>query len=183
MNLPLRILLVLTLIACGYVMWRDVVSVEINKDDLVSAAMSSKRIDHPASTLSQVIEQPFLNLFPDQGKQHVAISEAPIAEVPVAVPPQPTLRKPTASRAPSIPFRVSGVWVDAGQRQIVLHNADQTFVLCQRCEVAGNLTIGDVIDHTYRIEKIENQRITLMYLPLQMKQTIDIDQAMSATGS
>lgn len=89
---------------------------------------------------------------------------APINLFPVQTwqPPPPPPPPPPKPTAPPLPFQYGGSLHDGDQRTIFLIHQKRQLIV----------RTGDVIDSTYRVEEISPQRIELMYLPLQQKQTL-----------
>lgn len=82
---------------------------------------------------------------------------APRAE-PVAPPPQP---QPSA---PPLPFTYLGRLVEGDDVAVFLSQGERNLVVRQ----------GEMIDSIYRVERIADRAITLVYLPLDQRQTIVI---------
>ena len=78
----------------------------------------------------------------------------------VAPPPQP----PTA---PPLPFAYLGKVIDGNRVEVFVSSADSNFTVKK----------GDVIDGTYRVEEIAPPIMTVIYLPLSQKQTLEIGRA------
>jgi len=75
-----------------------------------------------------------------------------------ALPPPPPL-------APPLPFTYMGKLLDAPDRVVVfLVRGDRVYTVSP----------GDVIDDTYRVEALAGGQLTLTYLPLDIKQTLNI---------
>lgn len=89
---------------------------------------------------------------------YVAPAPAPVVVRPVVAPvaPQPM--------APPLPFRFIGKLDDSQRLQVFLLNGERLHVV----------TVGDVIDGTYRVERIDAQQLTLTYLPMQQSQLLAI---------
>jgi hypothetical protein len=121
--------------------------------------------------------QAYRDLFPEQDRQR---------EIAAALPP-PVAAPPPAPSAPPLPFRLAGVWADGTQRKFILSRGDrpgQSVIACRGCRgTLGNIGIGDRFFDDYRLEKIGTAQLTFTYLPLSLRQTIDIDGAMRATGN
>lgn len=83
-------------------------------------------------------------------------------------PPPPPLPKPVAKApppppaAPPMPFSFMGRYEEAGTRIILLVKGDRIYTVSE----------GDVIDNTYRVERLAGGQLELTYLPLSIKQTI-----------
>jgi hypothetical protein len=69
---------------------------------------------------------------------------------------------PPPPQAPPIPFAYMGKLVDDGTTTVFLARADRNYVV----------RAGDTIDGTYRIEKIGDEAVELVYLPLKARQTL-----------
>lgn len=82
---------------------------------------------------------------------------APPAPVMVALPP-PT---PTA---PPMPFGYLGRYQDAAKPIIFLTRSDRVLLVSE----------GDVIEGAYRVDGIVGSRLGLTYLPLNIRQSLDI---------
>ena len=81
---------------------------------------------------------------------------------PAPPPPPPVIPKPTA---PPLPFVFIGRMVEEGQATVFL----------MKGEIVHMVREGDEIDETYRVRRIEPGRLTLLYLPLQIEQTIAVE--------
>lgn len=85
------------------------------------------------------------------------------------VPPPPPLPKPVAKAppppppsAPPMPFTFLGRYEDGGTRTILLIKGERIYTVSE----------GEVIDQTYRVERLAGGQLELTYLPLGIKQTI-----------
>ena len=85
------------------------------------------------------------------------------------VPPPPPPPKPVAKAAPPpppsappMPFSYMGRYEEGGTRIILLVRDDRIYTVSE----------GDVIDNTYRVERLAGGQLELTYLPLAIKQTI-----------
>ena len=90
----------------------------------------------------------------------------PIPPVAVA-PPQPEqdIPKPVA---PPLPFAYMGRMQEEGGKEVIY--------LTQGTQ-AYSVNEGDIIEGTYRVDTISTKQITLTYLPMDFKQTLDISDA------
>ncbi|MDB5774600.1 MAG: hypothetical protein JWP38_733 [Herbaspirillum sp.] len=186
MKIPLylRIVLPLTLIVSGYAMFSDADpgSAAAQSGPVKRVAMRGKtgpgKLPAASSALPALAQQDAVDLFPYQGPR--LPDPVPAADAARAglnnIPPAPP-------RAPPLPFQFSGVWVDGAQHKYLLSKGDQTTILCQGCDAAFKPAIGDTLFGDYRLDKIDNQRITFTYLPLKLQQVIDLDGATDETGS
>lgn len=80
---------------------------------------------------------------------------------PRAAPPPP----PPAPTAPPLPFRFMGVMKESPTK---------TLVFLSRDDQLYSVRAGDVLDRTYRVESIEPDGITFVYLPLNETQKLSI---------
>lgn len=81
-----------------------------------------------------------------------------------AAPPPPP---PPAPRAPPLPFRVLGRYVEGGKPSVFMQFNDGTVVA----------TAGATIGADYRVESVTDEAVTLTYLPLDERQVLTIDSA------
>lgn len=77
-------------------------------------------------------------------------------------PPRPTAPPPAV--APALPFAFIGKMDDAERLRVFLTRGDKIYTV----------TVGDVIDGTYRVERIAGSEMVLTYLPLNLKQTLSV---------
>ena len=88
---------------------------------------------------------------------------------PSLLPPAPAARSgaPVAAEAsrptaPPLPFTVIGKKLERDAWEVYLARGDQTYIATQGVDIAGE----------YRVSAIEPTQITLIYLPLNEKQTL-----------
>lgn len=77
----------------------------------------------------------------------------------VAPPPPPP---PPPPSAPSQPFTYLGRYGDTATRIIILSKGDHVYTV----------SVGDVIENTYRVEKFTPGMVNLTYLPLNIEQSL-----------
>ncbi len=77
----------------------------------------------------------------------------------VAPPPPPP---PPPPSAPPQPFTYLGRYGDTASRIIILSKGDHVYTV----------TVGDVIENTYRVEKFTPGMVNLTYLPLNIEQSL-----------
>jgi hypothetical protein len=77
----------------------------------------------------------------------------------VAPPPPPPPPPPTA---PPLPFTYMGRYNEAESWIIILAKGDRVYTVAE----------GDVIENTYRVEKLTAGKINLTYLPLNIAQSL-----------
>lgn len=89
--------------------------------------------------------------------------------VPPPPPPQPkVVQEAPQPTAPSLPFRYMGrMQEENGQALVYLTQGTRAYSVSQ----------GDTIDGTYRVESISPAQVTLVYLPLNIKQRLNIGSA------
>lgn len=73
----------------------------------------------------------------------------------------PVVQTPTA---PPLPFQFVGRLDDRSDLQVFLQNGEKIYVVRK----------GDVIDDTWRIERISDEELSLVYLPLRLAQTLPV---------
>lgn len=94
----------------------------------------------------------------------------PFVLPPPPPPPAPRLRKakappPPPPQAPPLPFHMIGSINEDGKVTIFAARANGDVV---------SLRVADIVDNTYRVDSINNQQMTLTYLPLNQKQTLSV---------
>ena len=82
-----------------------------------------------------------------------------VIEQPVVVTPE--VQVPTA---PPLPFQFVGRLDDRSDLQVFLQSGEKIYVVRK----------GDVIDETWRIERISREELSLVYLPLHLAQTLSV---------
>ena len=85
---------------------------------------------------------------------------------PPPAPPQKPLPPPVPT-APPLPFVYLGTYQDAAKPVIFLVRGDRVL----------SVSAGDVIEGTYRVDGIVRATLSLTYLPLNIKQTLNIGTA------
>jgi hypothetical protein len=83
-------------------------------------------------------------------------------------PPRAANQAPAAPRLPAMPYRYAGRVLHEGKLKVYLARGDELFPVRK----------GETLERTYRVESIEDTRITLRYLPLGRLQTIPIESAL-----
>lgn len=76
----------------------------------------------------------------------------------------PVVQAPTA---PPMPFQFIGRMDDRTDLQVFLQNGEKIYVVRK----------GDVIDETWKIERISDMELSLVYLPLHLSQTLSVGSA------
>ena len=82
---------------------------------------------------------------------------------PPPAPPKPVAKpEPPPPSAPPMPFTFLGRYEDGGTRTILLVKGERIYTVSE----------GDVIEQTYRVDRLAGGQLELTYLPLDIKQTI-----------
>lgn len=82
-------------------------------------------------------------------------------------PPPPKALPPPPPMAPPLPFSYMGKMLEDGRTTVFLTRQNRNFVV----------SAGDTIESTYRVDEIGAHSMTLTYLPLNIKQTLQIGEA------
>lgn len=88
-------------------------------------------------------------------------SWVPLPPPPVSMPTDPT----PAPTAPALPFTYLGRFQE---------ESGKVTVYLAQGERPHSVNVGDTIDGIYRVEEIEADSVTFVYLPLNTKQTLNI---------
>lgn len=139
-------------------------------------AMQKARSAAAATPLAQrPAERPALLL--ELEKLQLARAQTPAAELfaakswyvappPPPPPPPQAPAAPVKPSAPPLPFTFMGKLIEADQLTVFLVKDERVYMASE----------GDVIDDTYRLEKIEPGQLTLLYLPLKTVQTLAVGE-------
>ena len=104
---------------------------------------------------------PSRDLFPSQqwtpAQTLATVSEQPVLSAPA----------PIAPSAPALPFQFIGRMGERDDLQIFLQSGEKLYVVRQ----------GDVIDDTYRLDRVSATELSLVYLPLHQPQTLSVGSA------
>ncbi len=95
------------------------------------------------------------------GSNAPPVRAAPKHKAPVEAPPPPPV-------APPMPYRVAGQVVHDGPPRVVLARDDRVFFVRE----------GDMLEGGYRVESIKSDAVTLVYLPLDERQTLAVASAL-----
>ncbi|WP_410481911.1 hypothetical protein ACJ70E_11600 [Pseudomonas plecoglossicida] len=108
------------------------------------------------------VEQASRDLFPTQqwtkAKALATVTEQPVVAAPVVA---------AAPTAPALPFQFIGRMGERDDLQIFLQSGEKLYVVRQ----------GDVIDDTYRLDRVSASELSLVYLPLHQSQTLSVGSA------
>lgn len=83
---------------------------------------------------------------------------------PAAWTPPPPAPAPPPPEAPALPFEFIGKLDDAERLRVFLTRGERIYTV----------TVGDVIDGTYRVERIGGSEMVMTYLPLNLTQTLSV---------
>ena len=83
------------------------------------------------------------------------------------VPLTPALTPLSQQALPPVPFRYIGTLRDKGRLEVLVMRGAQLH----------SLTAGDSIDGEYRVDAITDSTISFTYLPLKIRQTMDLPEA------
>lgn len=89
---------------------------------------------------------------------------ANVARVPELSQASPPVAEPARPSAPALPFTVIGKKFERGQWEVYLARGDQTYIA----------TVGLQLSDDYRVAAITPTQMTLVYLPLNESQTLQI---------
>lgn len=78
------------------------------------------------------------------------------------VPPPPAPKMRETAKAPPLPFTFAGRMMTEDGTVVFLSRQNRNYAVRE----------GDVIDGTYRVERIADRTMTLVYLPLSQKQQL-----------
>ncbi|MFZ2161167.1 MAG: hypothetical protein WAW02_03010 [Sideroxyarcus sp.] len=87
--------------------------------------------------------------------------------VPPPPPPPPPPAPVPAPTAPPLPFVYLGRYEDAPTQLAILLKGERMYTVAE----------GEIIDNTYRVERFTPGRVELMYLPLNIKQSLSTGEA------
>ncbi|WEK28297.1 MAG: hypothetical protein P0Y58_15405 [Candidatus Pseudomonas phytovorans] len=107
-------------------------------------------------------EQASIDLFPKQQwtklQALATVTEHPVVAAPVVA---------AAPTAPELPFQFIGRMGNNDDLQIFLQSGEKLYVVRQ----------GDVIEDTYRLDRVSASELSLVYLPLHQSQTLSVGSA------
>lgn len=118
-----------------------------------AAANSAALVSHAQLAYSE--RQPLPDDIPDLFKSTSWYVPPPPAPAPPPLPPP----KPTA---PPLPFAFIGQYIDGNRKLIILTRGERLMTV----------SIGDVIDNTYKVESMRNGQLIFVYLPLSTTQAL-----------
>ncbi|PQZ94002.1 MULTISPECIES: hypothetical protein [Pseudomonas] len=160
MKLPLylRVLLLVTLIGCGWLFWQDTPE---SPTPLPTPAIAKPDPPAPRAT-PEPAPVAVTDLFPAQ-------TWTP--------PPPPAPVDNSPPKPPPLPFTVSAQWRYEHQANIVVLNGNgRQYTLCNRCSVPGRIVPGKMLDAHYRLDKLTDTAVVLTYMPLKHASTLRLDK-------
>ena len=80
-------------------------------------------------------------------------------------PPPPKIETPVA---PQLPFTYLGRYGDDEKRTVILSKGDKVYTVVE----------GDIIENTYRVEKLTKGTVNMTYLPLNFLQSLRTGEAL-----
>ncbi|NQD75550.1 hypothetical protein [Pseudomonas sp. CM27] len=140
------------------------------QDDGVAAFAGSPAPTGSAAPTGSVVagepakgpEQASRDLFPTQKwtkpQALATVTEQPVVAAPVVA---------AAPTAPELPFQFIGRMGERDDLQIFLQSGEKLYVVRQ----------GDVIEDTYRLDRVSASELSLVYLPLHQSQTLSVGSA------
>ncbi|OUM30054.1 hypothetical protein B8W72_18280 [Pseudomonas putida] len=115
-----------------------------------------------AASAAKGPEQASRDLFPKQQwtkpQALATVTEQPVDAAPVVA---------AAPTAPELPFQFIGRMGNNDDLQIFLQSGEKLYVVRQ----------GDVIEDTYRLDRVSASELSLVYLPLHQSQTLSVGSA------
>jgi hypothetical protein len=97
-------------------------------------------------------------------KEAAAPSADPFASRSFGAPRQERAAVQPRPEAPALPFRYMGKVVEDGKTEILLLRGDEHFAVAA----------GQKIDNEYRLDKVTASALTITYLPMKTKQTLEL---------
>ena len=173
-RLWLIMLLFITLALTAYVSKKDTGSSEIVGVAAKRSSVSDSDITHSVKTNSDTYSDVHIIRSMSDPKKDIFQTKVTIEEkkqeakpVVAVVIPKPLVILPpvvTPPAAPPIPFKYIGKYYDQGGLVIFLNFNGKNLIVKS----------GDIIQQTYRIEEVKPPILTMTYLPMDIKQIINI---------
>lgn len=172
-------LLILLTVSLGTALAMSAKEKEESSDDVVGAVTKDARARGASGTAEQqpsethfdlaAIKRPIPKSVRTTGlfdsKSWYVAPPAPVIPVPAYVPPpQPT--------APTLPFTFIGRMLDGNEVTVFLSRGDRRYTVKEK----------DVLDDTYRVEKITEGEAVLTYLPTNTQQTLSFNTTAAANS-
>ncbi len=146
----------------GAVAWQYTQSQDEPADSVVAAVKSNTAQKSPAqNTVHLALDK----LQRADGLENNTLKDAFQAQswAPPPPPPAPPAPPPPPS-PPPLPYSYMGQLVQDGTLTVFLTRQNQNYAV----------KAGDKLDGSYRVDSIDNQRMVLTYLPLNMQQSLTV---------
>ena len=104
--------------------------------------------------------------------------QAATPDVPAALATPPTAPAPPPLAAPApppLPFSIAAMWRPQGEPPRILLVADRTrVVVCRHCRAPEAVRPGQMLAPNYRLVNIDDQNVTIEFIPLKAQQTLPL---------
>jgi|GEM_PF-2772640 hypothetical protein len=157
---------------------RDVAKKNSRPDKTVSNTPASKEpaADRPQSVQGERVELELLSKLEIQHKETIRVNDVfnqtswyvappPPPKSLVITPPPIEVQVPVA---PVLPFIYLGRYGDTDTRTVVLSKGEKVYTV----------TVGEIIENTYRVEKFTKGAVNMTYLPLNIVQSLRTGEAL-----
>lgn len=131
-----------------------------------SAAVEQRPPEQQAAAASH-IELERLKQQNAKGGRNAAVANAFNSKSWYVAPPPPPPPPPPVPTAPPLPFTYLGRYEDQPAVVVVLAKGDRVYTVAE----------GDVIDGTYRVDQITDDAVHLVYLPMNINQSLSTQAA------
>jgi hypothetical protein len=127
-----------------------------------ASSTAPSRAGQPVSEAVRVELERLAKTKPESGVEFADVFGATSWYEPPPPPPPMPPAPPPPPTAPPLPFTYLGLYEDAPTRLTILVKGDRMYTVSE----------GDVIENTYRIERVTPGLMELTYLPLNIKQSL-----------
>lgn len=160
--------LALTLVAVGWVQVNDSPTVVVVEEPVKTSPSPSPERSRQQQNRAAGIQLDKLQRQPVPMAEVENVFSAKSWYVPPPPPPPSSLRDapPPPPMAPPLPFTYVGKLVEEGKTTVFLATPDRNFMVKE----------GDVINGTYHVDQLKAPLMILTYLPLNIKQTLQIGE-------
>lgn len=133
-----------------------------------ASSFARSRAGQPSPEAVRVELERLARAQPESGVAVVDVFGVTSWYVPPPPPPPMPPAPPPAPTAPPLPFTYLGRYEDAPTRLTILVKGDRMYTVSE----------GDVIENTYRVERVTPGLVELTYLPLNIKQSLRTGEAL-----
>lgn len=126
-----------------------------------AAVVQPRRVAEPAPAAAATAAQYVLAARPPAAEAYVDLFAPRVVKLAASAAPR---LEPAQPMPPPLPFTFVGQMVEEGRTKVFLQEGDTMHAVAE----------GDLLGHGYKVLGIENGRINLLYLPLDMTQTISV---------